>query len=202
MRRTTDCPSRQQRPLGPPDPPPPLASVRLLSWAVNAVGVSLTLHHSLSCPLSAAGGSRPVSRQAAKDHFTTTSKKAFATPPRKEIGSGVGMATMRPMTSSGPSRFNESGRPSDGRIHSRVNHFEPGADAFTYGGFEPASGRGAFGTTGARFVESSVVHQGLIDGYTAAEAARGIKPGRLVSSNATSLNNPLATSAYQVWRHG
>ena len=142
-----------------------------------------------------------MSKQAARDHFTTTTKKSFASPaakPRSDYGSGVGMATLRPMTSSGSSRFNESHRPSDGRVHSKVNHFEPGADAFTYGGFEPPPSRGAFGTSGARFVESTVVHQGLIDGYTASEAARGIKPGRLVSSNATSVINPLATSAYQV----
>ena len=139
------------------------------------------------------------------------------------------MATMRPMTSTaGSGRFSEAGKcprarwwttaaamyvlfhpltarrvagkPSDGRVHSKVNHFEPGADDFTYGGMDPSS-RSAFGSHGARFVESTVVHQGLIDGYTAAEAARGIKPGRLVGSNATSASNPLATSAYQVMEH-
>ena len=149
-----------------------------------------------------------MSRQAAKDHFTTTHGKSFVAPgagagrgrgARPEFGSGVGMATLRPGTSStaASGRFNEASRASDGRIHSTVNHFEPGADAFTYGGFEP-TGRSAFGSTGARFVESTVVHQGLIDGYTASEIARGIKPGRLVSSNATSVNNPLATSVYEV----
>jgi hypothetical protein len=149
------------------------------------------------------GGSRPVSRAAARDHFTTTSKKAFAgKPARPEYGSGHGMATLRPSTShsSGSGRFSEALRPSDGRIHSRVNHFEPGADAFTYGGgvVPDPSVKAPFGTTGARFVESTVVHQGLIDGYTATEAARGIKPGKLVASNATSASNPLATSVYQV----
>ncbi len=79
-----------------------------------------------------------------------------------------------------------------------MNHFEAGADDFTYGGGVEPTGRAPFGSSGARFVESSVVHAGLIDGYTATEIARGIKPGRLVSSNATSASNPLATSAYQV----
>jgi hypothetical protein len=240
------------------------------------------------------GGSRPVSRAAARDHFTTTHKKSFTGPKpgaKPEFGTGHGMATLRPTTSGGRStgsgagsgRFSEALRPSDGRIHSKasvcvcslthpflvspnapmypsvclprslsifasltqslplatpvdkyrallqgclsrprcggagvvvqwtppvipiglplhpvqVNHFEAGADDFTYGGFEP-TGKAPFGTSGARFVESTVVHAGLIDGYTAAEVARGIKPGRLVSSNATSASNPLATSAYQV----
>ena len=82
-------------------------------------------------------------------------------------------------------------------MRSKVNHFEAGADRFTYGGWAPEGGR-AFGGTAPRFQDTTRVHAGLIDGYTASEAAKGIKPGRLITSNATSASNPLATSTYQV----
>ena len=58
-----------------------------------------------------------MSRHAASEHFSTTNKKAFQSPvrpaskqsTRPEYGTGVGMATMRPMTTAGSGRFNESG---------------------------------------------------------------------------------------------
>lgn len=135
-------------------------------------------------------GSRPVSRAAARKHFSTSHKREFKNPRRPKTSGGIGKS----------GRFNETMRASDGRVHSKVNHFEEGADKYEYGGWEP-EGRSTFGSTAPRFVDTGRVHAGLIDGYSASQVAKGIKPGRLRSTNATSASNPLATSTYQVMEH-
>ena len=90
-------------------------------------------------------------------------------------------------------------KPRSGRVHSKVNHFEsPGTDTSMSWMDES---RNTFGGAAPRFQDTSRVHVGLVDGYTATEVARGLKAGKLVASNATSLSNPLATSSYQVMEH-
>ena len=134
------------------------------------------------------GGSRPVSRGAARRHFKSTHKDAFKRP----------TTSHRVTKPSG--RFNETPKTRDGRVHSKVNHFEAGADNYTYGGWEPDK-PAKFGSSAERFVDTTRVHAGLYDGLSATELAQGIKPGRLVHSYATSAANPLATSTLQVAPH-
>lgn len=83
---------------------------------------------------------------------------------------------MLPLLSSAPhtGRFNEVSKPQTGRIHSRVNHFESPAPPVDG---PPLDARNTFGGFAPRFADTTRVHVGLVDGMTATEVARGLKPG-------------------------